>query len=346
MIKNCRKYLTFGWVLLLLYACSDTEAPDKPFGFEKPEHFPEPTYTFENNPVTKAGFELGKKLFFDPMLSRDNSVSCNNCHQQSRAFADTPLHATSIGIDNQFGIRNAPSMANMAFMQEFFWDGGVTHLDFVPINAIESDIEMGESLASVVEKLNNDEEYLALFQAAFGVSEITSPFMLHALSQFTVMMVSANSTYDKYVLEGQPLTELEMAGMNLFQQKCSACHQGELFTDFSHRNNGISSVFGDEGRATITEDPSDIGKFRVPSLRNVEITAPYMHNARFNTLEEVLDHYDGNMVDSPSLDPMFKNGGEVVGIPMTEEEKVQIIAFLKTLTDHDFISNPLFRNND
>lgn len=314
-----------------------------PYVFVKPTNFPEPTYTFDNNPVTEYGFELGKRLFFDPLLSRDGSVSCNNCHIQATGFADSQQHPFSIGVDDQAGIRNAPSLANMAFMPEFFWDGGVTHLDFVPINAIESDFEMDESLANVVAKLNAHAEYPALFHDAFGIDEITSPYMLHALSLFTVMMVSANSKYDKYVRnEGEVLTADEAEGLRLFEAKCGSCHSGALQTDFSYRNNGLSAVFGDEGRGRITEWEGDVGKFRVPSLRNVARTSPYMHNAQFKTLQEVLDHYANGVVDSPTLDPLLKQEGRL-GIVLSEVEKTQIIAFLETLTDFEFISDPKFR---
>ncbi|PIQ47438.1 MAG: cytochrome-c peroxidase [Cytophagales bacterium CG12_big_fil_rev_8_21_14_0_65_40_12] len=342
------KYLAFGWVLFSLWSCQHVpeHQPDNSFTFVKPPHFPEATYTLDKNPITEQGVALGRKLFFDPILSRDNSVSCNNCHQQSRAFADSPLHPTSIGVDSKFGIRNAPSLANMAFLKEFFWDGGVTHLDFVPINAIESQVEMDEKLAHVVEKLNAREEYRQMFKLAFGIDEITSPYMLQALSQFTALMISADSKYDRYVLYGEALSANELRGLELFEQKCASCHSGELFSDQTYRNNGLSTVFGDEGRARITESSEDIGKFRVPSLRNAAITGPYMHDARFKTLLQVLDHYDGLMVGSSTLDPSFKNGNEVVGIPLTEEEKAKIIDFINTLTDYTFISDDRFRNHD
>ncbi|WP_421894975.1 cytochrome-c peroxidase [Marinoscillum sp.] len=349
MIDILKKYLAFSWVLLLLFGSCGGESIDPEeniYVFEKPAHFPEPTYTFENNPVTREGFELGRRLFFDPILSRDKSVSCNNCHQQSRAFADMPLHPVSIGVDNQAGFRNAPMLANLAFMKAFFWDGGVSHLDFVPINAIESEVEMDESLANVVSKLNQDQRYPGLFKEAFGVDKITSPYLLHALSQFTLLMVSANSKYDQYILGKGTLTGEELEGMQLFDQKCATCHSGELFTDFSYRNNGLSGTFTDLGRGAITEDEADYGKFRVPSLRNAEITAPYMHNARFYTLEEVMDHYDQGMVSSPTLDPGFKENDQVKGISLTEAEKAKLISFIKTLTDRDLISDPKFQNND
>ena len=341
---NKTKIFIICWAISL-WSCQESVRPeDTSLVFERPPHFPEPTYTFDNNPITQEGFDLGKKLFFDPLLSRDNSVSCNSCHQQARAFADSPLHPTSIGIENKFGIRNAPALGNLAFMDEFFWDGGVTHLDFVPINAIESDVEMGETLENVVAKLNDHKEYPHLFKKAFGVDEITSPYMLHALSQFTVMMVSASSRYDKYVLGEGTLNEEELKGLALFEVKCSGCHSGELFTDFSYRNNGLNTSFEDKGRALISESNADLGKFRVPTLRNVALTAPYMHNARFETLEEVLDHYGGGMADSPTLDPLFKDGKQIIGIPLTHAEKRQIIAFIRTLTDEAFITDPKFMN--
>jgi cytochrome c peroxidase len=318
-----------------------TSAED-PYTFVKPANFPEPTYTFGNNPITQAGFELGKTLFYDPILSRDGSVSCNNCHIQATGFADSQQHPLSIGVDNQAGIRNAPPLTNLAFVKEFFWDGGVTHLDFTPINAIESDFEMDETLSNVVAKLNKNAQYPALFKKAFGIDEITSPYMLYALSQFVAMMVSANSKYDKYIRhEGETLSILELEGLRVFQIKCAGCHAGELFSDFSYRNNGISATFPDPGRARITETPSDLGKFRVPSLRNVARTSPYMHNAQFKTLKEVLDHYANGVVDSPTLDPLLKKNGQL-GIPMTEEEKTNIINFLTTLSDFDFVSDPKF----
>ncbi|MDX2303377.1 MAG: cytochrome c peroxidase [Microscillaceae bacterium] len=339
-------YLTLGQVCILLFllGCGADPEPDETFVFKKPANFPEPTYTFKNNPVTKDGFLLGKKLFFDPILSRDGSVSCNNCHIQSTAFADSQQHPLSIGVDNQPGTRNAPALANLAFMKEFFWDGGVTHLDFVAINAIESDFEMDEKLSNIVLKLNNHPEYPTLFKKAFGVEEVTSPYMLQALSQFMVMMVSANSRYDKHVRsEGEQLTSEELEGLALFQANCASCHSGELFSDFSYRNNGLSSQFPDQGRARITEFSGDLGKFRVPSLRNVALTAPYMHNAQFNTLEKVLQHYVQGVVDSETLDPILKKGNQL-GISLSSEEQQKIIAFLRTLTDQEFRANTRFQN--
>lgn len=314
----------------------ETQKEDK-YIFVAPANFPAPVYTFDNNPVTEAGFKLGKKLFFDPILSVDNTVSCNNCHNQSLAFADLSLHPFSKGVQERQGIRNAPQLVNLAFMKEFFWDGGVTHLDFVPLNAIESEFEMDEEIANVIKKLNADPEYPALFDQAFGSSKVTTPLMLHALAQFTTMMVSNNSPYDKYLRGEAALSEQELEGLHLFEQKCQSCHAGILFTDESYRNNGIDTSFTDIGRARITSFDGDIGKFRVPSLRNVGITSPYMHNAKFASLEAVLDHYSNGIKPSLSLDPSLKDG-----IPMTTAEKTAIISFLKTLTDKDFTQDERF----
>ncbi|MEQ8240122.1 MAG: cytochrome c peroxidase [Cyclobacteriaceae bacterium] len=327
-----------------LWSCNDSQSPEavdikQEFAFVKPEHFPEPTYTFSNNEVTKDGFNLGKALFFDPILSKDGLVACSSCHDQSVAFAD-PQHRLSLGVDDRVGIRNAPQMTNLAFMNNFFWDGGVIHVDFIPLNAIENPLEMDEKTAKAIEKLRNTDSYPALFEKAFGTDSISTPRMLHALSQFMVMLISADSPYDRYRLNKGELTSLQLKGLEVFEEKCATCHSGELFTDQSFRNNGLDSQFDDLGRGIITEVESDFGKFRVPSLRNVMLTKPYMHDGRFSSIEEVLDHYNEGVVYSETLDASLNS--EKLGIPLTEDQKVEIIAFLEALTDANFISNPTF----
>lgn len=338
-------YLLLGLIVLHITGCShDYEAmPDERYVFKVPANFPKPTYTFDNNPVTKQGFELGSMLFHDPILSRDSTVSCASCHVQAVAFAD-PQHALSRGVEEREGTRNAPQIANLAFQNEFFWDGGVTHLDFVPINALTNVLEMDESLTNVVQKLQDHAQYPELFKAAFGSDSIYSASMLHALSQFMAMMVSANSPYDKYMRnEGTALSEDELTGLEIFEEKCSSCHAGALFTDESYRNNGLDDSFSeDAGREIISEVDTDRGKFKVPSLRNIALTKPYMHDGRFRTLEEVLDHYANGVTASATLDPALNNGN-TLGIPLTEDEQQKIILFLETLTDREFTGNPLFR---
>ncbi|WP_245189744.1 cytochrome-c peroxidase [Lunatimonas salinarum] len=313
--------------------------------FEKPVHFPEPIYTFRNNAVTEEGFKLGRTLFFDPALSRDGSVSCSSCHVQSHAFADTWLHPFSFGVEDREGKRNAPPLFNLAFQREFFWDGGVTHLDFAPILAFESEIEMDLSFEEVVSRIRRHTTYPEKFKNAFGVEEVTGPYVLHALSQFMVMMVSANSKYDEYLNgNARALNSIELEGLALFRKHCEGCHQEPLFTDLSYRNNGAQVKISDFGREIVTEVPQDRAKFKVPSLRNIELTSPYMHNARFETLEQVLDHYTEGVIDQVTIDPLVFNEGKPK-IKLSEEEKAKIVAFLKTLTDPAFISNPIFFNS-
>lgn len=331
---------------LLLFGCGGEEAsPSKdPYVFAVPKNFSGAVYTFENNPVTKNGFELGRALFYDPILSLDSTIACANCHQQVRSFSD-PVHKFSKGVNDVSGFRNAPAIQNMAFQDHFFWDGGVNHLDFVPINAITSEIELAEKLDHVVRKLARSNMYQDKFRAAFGSSDVTSQKMLFALSQFMNMMISANSRYDRHVRnEGEVLSSDELEGLQLFNTKCSACHATDLFTDGSFRNNGLSQTFEkDAGRERITESIQDRGKFKVPSLRNAELSFPYMHDGRFRTLKDVLDHYSNSIVESETLDPLLKPNGSR-GIPMTSDEKDKIIAFIKTLTDRDYTTDKRFSN--
>jgi cytochrome c peroxidase len=281
-------------------------------------------------------------LFYDPILSRDGTVSCSSCHQQHVAFAD-PLHPLSIGVDERVGTRNALPIQNMAFQQFFFWDGGVNHLDFVPINAITNPVEFDESVSDIVEKLNASLFYKNQFNKTFGQQEVTSQKVLHALSQFMLLMISADSRYDKYVRnEGELLSTQEQKGLLLFKQHCATCHSTDLFTNGDFLNNGLDNDENlDEGRARITEFAGDKGKFKVPSLRNVALTDPYMHDGRFNTLSQVLQHYANGIKISATVDNrLFTNDSP--GLLLTEEEQEAIIVFLQTLTDDSFIKDKRF----
>lgn len=344
-----KSILALFLILALLFGCQEFEneaSIKNPYAFTSPLHFPDPVYTFRNNPVTEEGFKLGRTLFFDPALSRDGSVACANCHVQSHAFADVPLHPFSFGVEDREGKRNSPPLFNLAFQRDFFWDGGVAHLDFVPIAAIESEIEMDESFENLVRRLNRHPLYPARFKKAFDIDEITGPFVLHAFSQFMVNMVSANSKYDKYILGDQnALNSFELEGLSLFRQHCESCHKEPLFTDLSFRNNGVQKEIRDKGRMLITEMPQDMGKFKVPSLRNIEVTSPYMHNASMETLTQVLDHYASGIHNQPTLDLQLMVDGKP-GIKIDEQEKEKIIAFLKTLTDPSFLNNPIFFNRN
>jgi cytochrome c peroxidase len=309
--------------------------------FQTPKNFPSPVYDLSSNPINQAGFELGKELFNEPMLSRDNTIACAECHNQTYAFTHHG-HDVSHGINNRVGNRNAPPIQNLAWQKEFFWDGGVGNLDLFSIAPIENPLEMDENMGNVLVKLRKSQKYTAMFQKAFGTAEINTPRFLKALSQFMLTLVSANSRYDKYVRnEGEILSKDELIGLKLFQEKCSSCHAGQLFTDQSYRNNGLYIQGSkDQGRYRITEIESDKFKFKVPSLRNIDVTGPYMHDGRFLTLDAVLEHYNTGVLNTQNLDPLLAKK-----IPMTAEEKLQIIAFLRTLTDKAFLTNPNFSAN-
>ncbi|MCX6217158.1 cytochrome c peroxidase [Spirosoma sp.] len=311
-----------------------------PVTLRKPANFPDVVYDLSKNPLTVEGVALGKTLFYDPLLSRDTTISCGFCHQQFAGFGHSD-HPLSHGIGGKFGTRNVPGLDNLAWGREFFWDGGVTSLDELPISPIQNPVEMDLKFSEALYRVQKNPRYPALFKAAFGSDTVTTARFLKAVSQFLLTMVSADSRYDKYVRKeaGGNLNPDELAGLTIFQQKCATCHATDLFTDRTYRNNGLPvGAINDQGRYTITLNEADRLKFRVPSLRNVEKTFPYMHDGRFTTLDQVLNHYTKGVKDSPTLDPALKVS-EQLGIALTDTEKKQVIAFLKTLTDDTFITN-------
>ncbi|GAB2866456.1 cytochrome-c peroxidase [Hymenobacter ruber] len=333
--------LACGLAGLLLAGCglSDVVAPDSSVpGTVLPANFPTPVYALDANPPTSAAFALGRSLFYDARLSRDGSVSCGSCHQQFVAFANAD-HRLSHGVNNRLGTRNAPALQNLRWKPDFFWDGGPKNLETLPLAPLTNPLEMDETLDHVLAKLNADANYRGRFAAVYGPGPIDSYQFLRALAQFTASLTSANSRYDKVVRgEGNAvLTASEGRGRVLVAQKCASCHATDLFTDESFRNNGLSSSFGaDSGRAHITGRATDVGRFKVPSLRNVALTAPYMHDGRFSTLAQVLAHYDHGVQASPTLDAALRPAGAPLGIPLTATEQADIIAFLNTLTDDSF----------
>ncbi|MEM9982152.1 MAG: cytochrome c peroxidase [Bacteroidota bacterium] len=341
-----RKILVTIWMswLGLMVSCQSVqeEATDaQEITFKQPASFPAPTYNLRENPVSSEVFALGRLLFYDGILSRDYTIACGSCHIQGTAFTHH-FHDVSHGIEDRLGTRNAPSLANMAWQKEFFWDGGVNNLDMFHIVPIEDPVEMDESMENVLKRLRAHPDYPARFEAAFGTKEINYERFSKALSQFVVLMVSANARYDQYKRGEVELNVKEMAGLRLFKQKCASCHRGELFSDMTYRNNGLAiNQYNDVGRYRITQLESDKYKFKVPSLRNVANTFPYMHDGRFYTLEQVLNHYQGGVQDTPNLDSLLIRGDQR-GIPLTQEEKLQLIAFLKTLTDEEFLRDKRF----
>ena len=306
----------------------------------QPEGFPEKAYVGQQNPLTENGVALGKKLFEEGRLSADNLVSCSFCHMQEYAFTHHG-HDLSHGVYDQVGMRNTPALQNLVWIKEYFYDGASNNLEMASLVPIHNELEMAETMPSIVKKLENDIAYQQMFLDAFGSTQVTSTGILKALAQYMSVLVSAESKYDLWKKEPikYPLSSDEVQGYQLFQQKCSSCHSGALFTNQSFINNGLppNPRINDLGRETVSGDPNDRYKFKVPSLRNVAYTAPYMHDGRFRTLESVLRFYNEGMVYSETIDEQLVNDGRI-GIPMTAEEQRLIIAFLKTLSDKNFIT--------
>jgi len=339
-----------GLALFFAAACSENPEDDdalyvnKPLEFAVPANFPEQVYNIANNPPTEKGFELGKKIFYDARLSSDGVVSCGFCHIQKNAFTHHG-HTFSHGVGEAIGTRNTPALQNLAFQPVFMYDGAVSNLDLQPIVPLTSIIEMNGNIGQIVQMMKGDAAYLKLYKQAFADGAVNSENMLKALAQFIVMLSSSNSRFDKYRRNesGGTLSETELQGYAVFNNKCASCHSTDLMTDNSFRNNGlaVNPAINDNGRFVVTELESDRYKFKVPSLRNVEKTAPYMHDGRFGTLEAVMNHYASGITDSATLDPLLKQNG-ALGIPLSASEKAQLVAFLKTLTDDQYLNDNRF----
>ncbi|WP_317047981.1 cytochrome-c peroxidase [Pedobacter cryoconitis] len=343
-IKGMKKlYLLLLAFSLFIYACKKESniqnAVSTFLGFQKPANFPQPVYKLENNKFTEAGFLLGRALFYEPRLSRDNTISCGSCHIQSSGFTQHG-HDVSHGIDDRLGSRNSPPIMNLAWNKTFMWDGGIFDLDLQPISPITNPVEMDEKIENVLLKLKQMPKYVTMFNRAFGTDEITNARMMKALSQFMVLCVSANSKYDQVMRkeQGQVFTPDEQAGYTIFKERCGSCHREPLFTDGTFRNNGLAiGPNNDQGRSMATLHPEDEYKFKVPSLRNLGYTSPYMHDGRFLTLNGVLTHYAQEVQATPNLDPLMQQNGRL-GIALIADDKLKLLTFLKTLDDKDFVT--------
>lgn len=325
-------------------SASDDDYQNLPINYQVPSNFPPLAYNMANNPLTEKGFELGKKIFYDGRLASDGVVSCGFCHIQENAFTHHG-HIFSHGVGEGVGTRNAPAIQNMAYQSQFFWDGAANHIELLSMNPIDSEIEMNGNIIEIIKMMKNDADYKQLYSQAFPNQEINAEYMLKALAQFMTMLTSANSRFDKYKRNeiGGTLSAEEINGYQVFKQKCASCHATDIFTDNSFRNNGLSvnPALNDLGRFRVTEQENDKYKFKVPSLRNIEKTAPYMHDGRFYTLESVLDHYSNGVANTQNLDSSLNSNG-TLGIALTATEKLQLVAFLKTLTDNEFLTNRKF----
>lgn len=343
-------FLIFGSALF--WSCGSGEDPPvpeetwdpTPYQLEIPPGFPDMEIP-EDNPMTVEGVQLGRRLFYDPILSADNTQSCASCHNQVFSFTDNGSRF-STGIDGIEGTRNSMAVINVGWMDTFFWDGRDASLEEQALEPIPNPIEMHQSWPDAVDKIKNHPQYPDLFFDAFGTREIDSMHVVKAIAQFERTMISSDTKWDRYLRGEYELTQAESKGFEIFfteKGDCFHCHSTILYTDNLFHNNGLDSEFTDKGLFDVTVNENDIGKFKTPTLRNVEFTAPYMHDGRFETLEEVIDFYSEGLQFSPTIDPLMKNVNQG-GIQLTDDEKQSLIAFIKTLSDTTFINNPEFSN--
>lgn len=310
----------------------------------------------QDNQLTVQGVKLGRMLFYEPRLSKDGTQSCSSCHLQEYGFSDSAQF--SLGVEGLRGRRQAMSIVNLAWnSNEFFWDGRAHLLRDQVVMPIEDPLEMNESHEMVVEKLSQDKAYTDQFIRAFGDEQITIERVSYALEQFCNSIVSHDSKWDRYERGEDSLTASEMRGMELFFAEynpffpsvsgadCQHCHSGKNFENDEYLNNGLDSdaEFTDLGREEVTGDPADRAKFKVPTLRNIELTAPYMHDGRFQTLDEVVDHYNSDIHASSTVDVTLENT-RGTGLMLTAQDKADLVAFLKTFTDHSFATDERYSN--
>ncbi len=338
IIKRILESIT---IALLLISCSNDDTKTVYNNVEIPLtiplNFPKLNSSVAANLPTQYGVKLGKKLFFDKRLSANNTISCSSCHIPSNAFADHNNKA--IGIEGRIGLRNTPPVQNLAFMKFYNWDGSKLQLENQPLVPIITHEEMDSSMLEIIGKIENDEDYKDLFYKTFGEEGITSAKIFKSIAQYEYTLISANSKYDRVKRnEGDVFTQKEAQGYQVFQNKCMSCHNTELFTDQSFRNVGfpLNTDTDEAGRARVTGIDEDYMSFRVPSLRNIEYTAPYGSFGQFATLKEVLDYFSNGVLYADNLDPVLKSNNNK--IPLTNQEKINLIAFLKTLSDKDFIN--------
>jgi len=322
-----------GWLI----SFTTTIHPSGFFIPQYPSSWPKPIYDFENKPLSIATVELGRKLFYDPILSKDSSISCASCHLSYTAFTHTD-HPLSHGIYDSVGHRNAPSLVNLAWSSHFMWDGAIHQLDLQALAPINDPGEMGETTAGVVAKLQASPPYRQLFAAAFGKGSISGAWMLTALAHFQLTLISSNAKYDRVKAGKELFSSQEQAGYTLFQANCATCHAEPLFTNGQFENNGIalSPELKDLGRFSVSQSREDSLKFKVPTLRNNYYTKPYMHDGRYKSIRQVLQHYSKGPMN-PHCTSLPKNG-----FAFSPKEQVDLIAFLNTLNDSTFLFNPAF----
>ena len=351
-----KKKLLFYGAILVFLSCSKGHNEEEYTPVSAPLQIPTLFHKLliapiipSNNPQTQEGVSLGKKLFFEKGLSADNTQSCATCHDPKIAFTDK--RQFSEGIDGVFGNRNSMPLFNLAwnFDENFFWDGRSIGIERQAIEPVINPIEMHNTWSQVVSVLEAKEAYPELFYKAFGTRKIDSILVTKAIAQFERTLISANSKFDQYLNGEAQLSASELNGFDVFMDEtkgdCFHCHGSDknpLWTDNEFHNNGLDALSFDLGLAKITGDPADNGKFKSPSLRNLAFTAPFMHDGRFSTLEEVIDHYSEGLKASPTIDPLMKKISSG-GVQLTPQEKADLKAFLLSLSDFEFVSNPVFQ---
>lgn len=355
MVKMNGKY---GWLVLMLglWACvkdpqqQDPPTPHQttPIAFSTPNGFIPPILP-SSNPLTEEGVRLGRRLFYDVRLSGDNTMSCASCHLQDFGFSDP--NRFSVGIDGIEGSFNAPPIMNLAWQEFFFWDGRKLSLEEQAVVPVTDPIEMHEDWQVALAELAADPKYPKLFKEAFGTTAITQERVGLAIAQFERMLVSSNSKYDQFKRGEVNFTDLELEGYNLFHSEegdCFHCHgdatTGNIFGafgDIQFSNNGLDSVLRpNSGRERVTGRADDRAKFKIPSLRNIEYTGPYMHDGRFNTLGQVIEFYNFGGHVTPTTDPNMKAAG--IGRNWTLRQKQALLSFLETLSDPSFVNDTSF----
>lgn len=335
--------LFFNFLLasLLFNSCKkgSEDIPGKTaLSFAVPKGFPAPVYDFYQNPLTEEGFQLGRMLFYDGRLSIDGHYPCASCHQQVAVFG-TYNHDLSHGYNEQHSNRNAPGLFNLAWKKEFHADGKFKSLEDECLDPIQAPNQMAAEIGNVLTKLRSDVHTRNMFKAAFGTEEITIQRMEKALAQFAVSMITANSKYDRVKRRENVFTEYEQRGYQLYKQNCASCHPEPMFTDYTYRNIGlkINPALNDYGRMMVTGKKEDSLKFQAPSLRNVSLTYPYMHDGRYASLNACIEHYGKNVQQSATLDTMLANG-----IHFTNAEMIDLVTFLRALTDSTLTKDPRF----
>ncbi len=349
-MKNLKIFIVLSLAGIFWTGCGRKEKPPSyppynptPYELTLPFKFPE----FEIPPgseLTEEGIALGRELFYDPILSVDSTLACAGCHKAQEGFSDSNFR--SEGVGGTLGKRQAMPVMNLAWGEKFFWDGRANSIAHQVLFPVEDPLEMKSDWTNIEDRLNLHKDYPAKFYAAFGTDKITKELVGKAIAQFERTMISGNSKHDAVLENLAFFTPSEQRGFELFNTEeadCFHCHGGALFTDNLFHNNGLDSVYTDIGLAGVTGRGVDTGYFKTPSLRNLIFTAPYMHDGRFKTLEEVVDHYSEGLINSPYIDPLmlFANEG---GVHLSEQQKRDLVAYLKTLTDTSFINNPAFQN--